>query len=120
MHAAQAVDRQAILTFLQRMAVPPAAGGGFTLCEGACHPLWQLYSNAEPLHHSRLAKRLLRRSGVRRSEHAEVSTACQAARWMCAGCYTAMATAHLLGLDTATLARRAGMVEYVRSCQVRS
>ncbi len=35
-------------------------------------------------------------------------------------CYTAMATAHLLGLDDdrEELLRRSGMVDYVRRCQV--
>lgn len=34
------------------------------------------------------------------------------------GCYTAMATAHMLGLDKNDLASRSGMVEYVKRCQV--
>lgn len=35
------------------------------------------------------------------------------------GCYCGMATAHMLGLDTAALAQAASMVSYVQSCQVR-
>ena len=34
------------------------------------------------------------------------------------GCYTAMATAHMLGLDKHALAEKAGMVQYVKRCQV--
>jgi len=34
------------------------------------------------------------------------------------GCYTAMATAHMLGLDKQKLAEGAGMLQYVRRCQV--
>jgi hypothetical protein len=34
-------------------------------------------------------------------------------------CYIAMAVAHMLSLDKALLAERAGMVEYVKRCQVR-
>lgn len=35
------------------------------------------------------------------------------------GCYTAMAAAHMLCLDKADFARKAGMVDFVRRCQVR-
>ena len=35
------------------------------------------------------------------------------------GCYTAMATAHMLCLDKHALARRAGMASFIRRCQVR-
>ena len=35
------------------------------------------------------------------------------------GCYTAMAAAHMLRLDKAALARKAGMIDFVRRCQVR-
>ena len=34
------------------------------------------------------------------------------------GCYCAMATAHMLGLDAPALAQAASMVDFVRSCQV--
>lgn len=34
------------------------------------------------------------------------------------GCYTAMAVAHMLCLDKAALSRSAGMVDFVRRCQV--
>lgn len=34
-------------------------------------------------------------------------------------CYTAMAIAHMLGLDKAALAERSGMVDYIARCQVR-
>ena len=34
------------------------------------------------------------------------------------GCYTAMAAAHMLRLDKAALARKAGMVDFLRRCQV--
>ena len=34
------------------------------------------------------------------------------------GCYTAVATAHMLGLDKVSLAKQAGMVEFVTRCQV--
>ena len=34
------------------------------------------------------------------------------------GCYTAMATAHMLSLDKFALAEQAGMVQYVKRCQV--
>ena len=34
------------------------------------------------------------------------------------GCYTAMATAHMLKLDKQALAQKAGMVQYVKRCQV--
>jgi prenyltransferase beta subunit len=34
------------------------------------------------------------------------------------GCYCAMATAHMLGLDAPALACEASMVDFVRSCQV--
>ncbi|GMH43211.1 hypothetical protein BSKO_11133 [Bryopsis sp. KO-2023] len=33
------------------------------------------------------------------------------------GCYTAMATAHLLGLDKAEIAERCGMVAFIKRCQ---
>lgn len=35
------------------------------------------------------------------------------------GCYTAMAAAHMLNLDKAALAEKAGMVQYVKRCQAR-
>ena len=35
------------------------------------------------------------------------------------GCYTAVATAHMLGLDAQELAKKAALVEYVQRCQVR-
>ena len=34
------------------------------------------------------------------------------------GAYTALATAHMLKLDKAALAKQAGVVQYVRQCQV--
>lgn len=34
------------------------------------------------------------------------------------GAYTALATAHMLSLDKATLAKQAGVVQYVCQCQV--
>lgn len=34
------------------------------------------------------------------------------------GAYTALATAHMLKLDKAALAKQAGVVQYVRECQV--
>jgi hypothetical protein len=36
------------------------------------------------------------------------------------GCYCAMATAHMLGLDAPALAQAASMVDFVQSCQVSS
>jgi hypothetical protein len=35
-------------------------------------------------------------------------------------CYTAMASAHMLGLDASRAARDAGMVNFLRRCQARS
>ena len=35
-------------------------------------------------------------------------------------CYTAMASAHMLGLDAPGLAREAGMADFLRRCQARS
>ena len=35
-------------------------------------------------------------------------------------CYTAMASAHMLGLDAPRIARDAGMVDFLRRCQARS
>lgn len=34
------------------------------------------------------------------------------------GCYTAMAIAHMLGMDKQRLAERAGMADFLRRCQV--
>lgn len=34
------------------------------------------------------------------------------------GCFTAMASAHMLGLDCKALAERSGMVKYITRCQV--
>ena len=36
------------------------------------------------------------------------------------GCYTALAAASMLRLDTAVLAERASAVDYIRRCQVGS
>ena len=36
----------------------------------------------------------------------------------CRGCYTAMATLHLLRIDPKTVMERAGMVDFISRCQV--
>ena len=38
----------------------------------------------------------------------------------CRGCYTAMATLHMLGLDSSSVVQRSGLVSFVQRCQVRS
>lgn len=37
----------------------------------------------------------------------------------CRGCYTAMATLHMLGLDPSGVLERSNMVSFVQRCQVR-
>ena len=36
----------------------------------------------------------------------------------CRGCYTAMVTLHMLGLDGSDVVQRSGMVSFVQRCQV--
>ena len=38
----------------------------------------------------------------------------------CRGCYTAMATLHLLKIDPTTVVARSGMVDFIKRCQASS
>ena len=45
-------------------------------------------------------------------------TMCTGGEVDCRGCYTAMATLHLLNMDPKTVVERAGMVDFISRCQV--
>eukprot|EP00775_Hariotina_reticulata_P002241 gene2241-2553_t len=90
--AYRSIDRAALSDFLHRMAIPPEQGGGFRMHQGksvVC--LLRMKGNRATLTHCG-------ESDVR-------------------SCYTALAVASNLCLDTAALAAKSGVVDYIRRCQ---
>lgn len=120
----QEVDSSAIVAFLARCQ---DAAGGFGGGPGQLPHLAPTYAAIATLvtlgSHEALA--LIHRSGIWSFLRRMVRPPCQGGGFhLCEGgevdvrgCYTAMAIAHMVGLDTVALAAEADLASFVRACQ---